>query len=252
VKGAVVAVHCPEDEPHPFWLCHIDADPDGADETMITWLEPTGKRSKLYVRGSKDPIATTSIICTIREAGRWKGGRGFTLTPAERQSVLKCIEAEAQAEQGGDAEENHAQESDEEGQQAALPAMVHLDGLPRSGETCVCSELADANRPPKPSKASQQPTETTPLGKCTACGCDAEADDDGAPRLHPKLAVLLCERCLERDTRVFEVDVRPTPPPQFLRASFVSQRHARFTLRTGTFRRTVTRCSVAGAEWAEI
>lgn len=47
------------------------------------------------------------------------------------------------------------------------------------------------------------------LGKCTGCGGDATADHDGAPRLHPKLAVLLCETCLDRDTRRFELDVRP-------------------------------------------
>lgn len=49
------------------------------------------------------------------------------------------------------------------------------------------------------------------LGTCTGCGGDARADQDGAPRLHPKLAVLLCEKCLDRDTRAFELDVR-TPP----------------------------------------
>ena len=46
-----------------------------------------------------------------------------------------------------------------------------------------------------------------PLGMCTGCGCDAEADAAGAPRLHPQLAVLLCDKCLIRDTREFDVDV---------------------------------------------
>ena len=46
------------------------------------------------------------------------------------------------------------------------------------------------------------------LGKCTACDEDALADAKGEPHIHPKLGVLLCERCYGRDTRVFEVDVR--------------------------------------------
>ena len=95
VKGAVVAVHCPEDEPFPFWLCRIDEDADGAEETAITWLEPTGKAGKTYAIGGADPVATQSIICTVREAGRWKSGRGFTLTPMERAAVLVAIAAEA-------------------------------------------------------------------------------------------------------------------------------------------------------------
>ena len=33
------------------------------------------------------------------------------------------------------------------------------------------------------------------LGKCTACKEDALADAHGHPFLHPKLGVLLCERC---------------------------------------------------------
>ena len=139
VKGAVVAVHCPEDEPCPFWLSRIDADTDGADETMITWLEPTGKGGKSYAIGGEDPIATTSIICTVREAGRWKSGRAFTLTPAEREAVLELIEAEHCV----DVEDTD--EEAEEAQQARLPPsvpMVHLDGLPGSGKTYICSQLA--------------------------------------------------------------------------------------------------------------
>ena len=139
VKGAVVAVHCPEDEPCPFWLSRIDADADGADETMITWLEPTGKGGKSYAIGGEDPIATTSIICTVREAGRWKSGRAFTLTPAEREAVLELIEAEHCV----DVEDTD--EEAEEAQQARLPPsvpMVHLDGLPGSGKTYICSQLA--------------------------------------------------------------------------------------------------------------
>lgn len=46
------------------------------------------------------------------------------------------------------------------------------------------------------------------LGKCTACDEDALADAKGEPHIHPHLGVLLCERCLGRDTRVFELDVR--------------------------------------------
>ena len=52
--------------------------------------------------------------------------------------------------------------------------MAHLDELPGSGKTYACSELTNPSHPPKPPKASQRPTETTPLGKCTACGCDAK------------------------------------------------------------------------------
>ena len=55
------------------------------------------------------------------------------------------------------------------------------------------------------------------LGKCTACKEGALADAHGHPFLHPKLGVLLCERCHGRDTRVFEVDVR-APPARARRA----------------------------------
>ena len=37
--------------------------------------------------------------------------------------------------------------------------------------------------------------EMATLGKCTACKEDALADAHGHPFLHPKLGVLLCERC---------------------------------------------------------
>ena len=46
------------------------------------------------------------------------------------------------------------------------------------------------------------------LGKCTGCSVDALADKAGGAHVHPKLGVLLCERCYDRDTRVFELDVR--------------------------------------------
>jgi hypothetical protein len=98
-KGAVVAVHCPEDDPAPFWLCRIDEDADGSTETAISWLEPTGKARKTYMVGGKDPVATRSIICVVREAGRWDSGRGFTLTPVERAAVVNAIEAEARPEE---------------------------------------------------------------------------------------------------------------------------------------------------------
>ena len=82
-----------------------------------------------------------------------------------------------------------------------------------------------ASVPAKPPKAARGADVSAPLGNCTACGCDAQADATGAPRLHPKLAVLLCERCFDRSTRVFPIDVRTQPtglPP--LRTP-VSQRH---------------------------
>ena len=50
-----------------------------------------------------------------------------------------------------------------------------------------------------------------PRPRPVVCGCDAEADTNGAPRLHPRLAVLLCKKCLDRHTRAFDVDVSPTP-----------------------------------------
>ena len=99
-----------------------------------------------------------------------------------------------------------------------------------------------------------------PLGKCTGCGCDAEADAKGAPRLHPQLAVLLCENCLDRDTRTFNVDVCSTTALCYNYGNlnclgtlhaFMIQRYAH-RVHWLLCRKMATRYSVAGAEWAEI
>jgi hypothetical protein len=54
------------------------------------------------------------------------------------------------------------------------------------------------------------------LGKCTACNYDALPDDEGSAHIHPKLGALLCDRCYNRVTRVFTLDVRDNHAPSAL------------------------------------
>jgi hypothetical protein len=79
----------------------------------------------------------------------------------------------------------------------------------------------------------------TALGKCTACDEDALADAKGEPHIHPKLGVLLCERCYGRDTRVFELDVRALGS----HPSFVCLSLSAVVARTATRSRTNPRTS---------
>ena len=146
VKGAAVAVHCPPDEPVPFWLCRIDTWPGDAAETLVTWLEPT--KGNGYALGGKDPVETTSIICTVREAGAWKT-KGFTLTPSEIKAVMVAIDNESDDEPESASDEEEAAVTEPEAEDAeeedlSQCRMVHLDGLPGSGKTFTTSQLAKA------------------------------------------------------------------------------------------------------------
>ena len=150
-RRAVVAVHSPDDDPDPFWLARVDkAAPEGVEGATlgVTWIEPTGDDGA-YALGAKDAlgIAPDSVICTVRAPGEWEQPRkGFILSDGERASIEAAIAAEQQAEQQerellaqADAECRRVVEA------AASQTLVHLDGLPGSGKSYMCSQLAESH-----------------------------------------------------------------------------------------------------------
>ena len=107
---------------------------------------------------------------------------------------------------------------------------------------------------------SVEPRAMPVLGDCTACSGEALDDASGCAHIHPKLGVLLCERCFGRATREFEVDVRhrlplPRAPAQPHQAALHAQLPCnlpRLLLwQPAALRRMMgTRHSAGGAAWA--
>lgn len=84
------------------------------------------------------------------------------------------------------------------------PDGVGTTAAPRAGATAAPEERDGVRKSPRSINPAVMPV----LGKCTACAEDALPNAEGDAYVHPNLGVLLCERCYDRNTRVFEKDVR--------------------------------------------